>query len=219
MTAGDLLRLLDSYSNRRDPDYVDHRLDFLNAGMRWVEQKWHGREAQYGRWAVTDSLQAAVGVVPLPACYRASAELRVSILPNRTGLARIAPAGLREGPWLDQVGAAWDFRQTQQLGTPTHYAVIGRSLELRPLPNAPLDIEITGTGWADPLMLMTDETVLTQEAPYAVLYAALREVWLYLGDEPQMTYWQTQAERAVVEWVGDRLHEEHPPQLVMETPG
>jgi hypothetical protein len=97
--------------------------------------------------------------------------------------------------------------------------VIGRSLELRPLPSKPLDIEVQGTGWADPLMFDTDETVLTQEAPYAVLYAALREVWLFLGDEPQMVYWQTQAERAVIEWVGDRIHEENWPVMFMEVPG
>ena len=59
MTAGELLRLLDSYVNRIDPDYINHRYDFLNAGHRWVEQKFHFREAQYQKWQMTESLPPA----------------------------------------------------------------------------------------------------------------------------------------------------------------
>jgi hypothetical protein len=105
------------------------------------------------------------------------------------------------------------------LGTPLYFTVLGRSLQIRPLPSVEADIEIVGTGWADPLLLDTDESVLSQEAPDAILYAALREVWLFMGDDPQQTYWQKQAERAVAEWMADRLQEEHPPTLVMEVPG
>lgn len=219
MTAGELLRLLDAYSNRQDPDYVNHRWDFLNAGHRWCEQKFHAREAQYAKWQMTESLPTGVAVLPLPACYRASAEIRVSLLPDRVGLARVKPADLRMGPWLDPTGVEYDFRTATTLGTPTHYAVIGRSIELRPVPNVDTDVEISGTGWADPMLTELDETVLTQEAPYAVLYAALRECWLFMGDDPQQTYWANQAERAVGEWMGDRIHEEHPPAMVMEVPG
>jgi hypothetical protein len=219
MTAGELLRLLDAYANRLDPDYVTHRWDFLNAGHRWVEQKFHGREAQYAKWQVTDSLPIGVAVLPLPACYRASAEIRVSLLPDRTALARVKPSDLRVGPWVDPTGVAHDFRSTTTLGTPTHYAISGRSIELRPVPAIETDVEISGTGWADPMLAETNETVLTQEAPYAVLYASLRECWLFMGDDPQQQYWATQAERAVAEWIGDRVHEEHPPVMVMEVYG
>ena len=112
-----------------------------------------------------------------------------------------------------------DFRSLRTLNTPTHYAIIGRSIELRPVPSVDTEVEISGTGWADPMRSETDETVLTQEAPYAVLYASLRECWLFMGDDPQQTYWATQAERAVVEWAGDRIHEENPPTMWMECPG
>ena len=219
MTAGELLRLLDSYVNRNDPDYVNHRYDFLNAGHRWCEQKFHFREAQYQKWQMSESLPAGVAVLPLPACYRHSAEIRVTLLPDRTALARVKPADLRAGPWTDSAGVSHDFRSTTTRETPTHFAIVGRSLELRPVPATDTDVEISGTGWADPMTTELDETVLTQEAPYACLYASLREVWLFLGDDPQQQYWATQAERAVAEWAGDRLSEEHPPTLVMECPG
>ena len=90
---------------------------------------------------------------------------------------------------------------------------------LRPVPATDTEVEISGTGWADPMASEADETVLTQEAPYAVLYASLREVWLFLGDQPQMDFYAAQAERAVVEWAGDRIHEENPPTIWMQVPG
>ena len=219
MTAGELLLLLDAYVNRIDPDYVDHRFDFLNAGHRWVEQKFHFREAQYQKWQVSESLPAGVAVFGLPACYRHSAEIRVSLLPDRTALARVKPSDLRVGPWVDPAGVAYDFRNTSTLGTPTHYAINGRSVELRPVPAVETEVEVSGTGWADPMTSEANETVLTQEAPYAVLYASLRECWLFMGDDPQQAYWAAQAERAVVEWAGDRIHEENPPTMYMEVPG
>ena len=40
-----------------------------------------------------------------------------------------------------------------------------------------------------------------------------------MGDDPQQQYWAAQAERAVAEWAGDRIHEEHPPAMWMEVPG
>jgi hypothetical protein len=219
MTAGELLRLLDAYANRIDPDYVDHRFDFLNAGHRWCEQKFHFREAQYAKWQMTERLPTGVAVLPLPGCYRHSAEIRVTLLPDRTALARVKPSDLRVGPWVDPAGVSYDFRDTRHLNTPTHYAIIGRSIELRPVPATDTEIEVSGTGWADPMLTEMDETVLTQEAPYAVLYASLRECWLFMGDDPQQQYWAAQAERAVVEWAGDRIHEENPPVMVMETYG
>jgi hypothetical protein len=218
-TAGDLLERLDAYVNRVDPDYLQNRYMFLNAGHRWVERKFHAREALYGKWLTTDRIPMGVGAVPLPGCYRPSAELRVYRMPERQALTKIRPTYLRE-PFIDQ-GRSIDLRDTTQLGVPSYYAVYGRALEIRPLPAEPLDLEITGTGWADPMSVESDETVLTQDAPDAVLYSALREVWLFLGDEPQMAYWQTQAERAVSEWILDRTSEELPlpPPLYMEVPG
>jgi hypothetical protein len=217
MTLGELLTRLDAYANRTDPDYVDNRVHFIQAGHRWLERKFHGREAWFTRFQTSESVPVAVGAVPLPACYRHSAELRVYRLPDRIPLTRIAPAHLREPFLLD--GLWKDLRDTRRLDTPLYYAVQGNSLQLRPLPAAALDLEIIGTGWADPLMADADESVLSQGVPDAVIYAALREVWLFMGDEPQMTYWEGQAARAMVEWVGDRVHEELPPPLVMEVFG
>ena len=116
MTAGELLRLLDAYVNRIDPDYVDHRYDFLNAGHRWVEQKFHFREAQYQKWQMTESLPAGVAVLALPACYRHSAEIRVTLLPDRTALARVKPADLRVGSVGRSDGVEHDFRSTPHAG-------------------------------------------------------------------------------------------------------
>ena len=203
--------------NRNDPDIVDHVDEFINAGVRFVERKYLGTEPLYARWQNSETLGVGVGTVPLPACWRASAELRVYRLPDRVPLAKIPPAMLRESFLED--GQSFDFRNTTTLGVPTHYAVWGRSLALRPLPSEALELEIVGTGFADPLTAPDDESVVTQEAPDSVLYAACREAWLTLGDEPQMAYWQTQAERAIAEWMGDRIHLEHTPPMHMETPG
>jgi hypothetical protein len=158
-----------------------------------------------------------VGTVPLPACWRPSAELRVYRLPDRALLRRIPFRYLREEFIED--GLPIDLRTTQTLGTPTYYALLGRSLAIRPVPSAPVDLEIVGTGYADPLVYPDDESIVTQSAPDAVLYAACREAWMTFGDEPQMTYWENQAKAAIGEWVGDRVHSETQGALVMETPG
>jgi hypothetical protein len=218
MTLAQLRTRLEQYANRNDPDFLNNRDEFLRTGHRWVERKFLAAEPMYARWQVTEALAIGVGTLPLPGCYRHSAELRVYRLPDRVSLERIPPRGLRD-PMCLHDGTAIDLRNTQQLGTPTYFAVLGRSLAIRPLPSTETDLEIVGTGWADPMQLDSDETVLTQEAPDAVLYAALREVWLFMGDDPQQTYWQTQAERAVQEWMADRIAEEHPPHLWMEVPG
>jgi hypothetical protein len=218
MTLSDLRTRLDAYANRRDPDYLLNRDEFLRTGHRWVERKFHAREAFYAKWQTEQPVSHAVGTVPLPACYRASAELRVYRLPERTPLERITSAALRE-PFVNAAHAPVDLRDTTALGLPAYFAVLGHSLQIRPLPATALDLEIVGTGWADPMVNDRDETVLTQEAPDAILYAALRELWLFLGDDPQKTYWEQQATQALTEWAGDRVHEEHPPPLVMELPG
>jgi hypothetical protein len=219
MKLGELLGHLDQYVNRDDPDYVSNRLHFIQAGHRWLERKFHGREALFAKWDTTTPLLIGSGTVPLPACYRASAELRVALLPERTPLTRIPPAAIRT-PWQLADGTVLDFRQQPlPLGTPGYFAVYGRALELRPLTDRTRDVEIQGTGWSEPLLLPDDETVLTQEAPDAVLYAAAREVWLFMGDQPQKDYWEAQAAAAVGEWIQDRIHEETPVTPVMEVPG
>src|SRR4029453_4449387 len=149
--------------NRNDPDIVDHVDDFVNAGVRYVERKFLGAEPLYAKWQNTETIGPGVGAVPLPACWRPSAELRVYRLPDRVRLTRIHPVALKE-PF--QVGGTpVDLRTMSGRGTPTYYAVLGRSLALRPLPSVPLDIEIVGTGYADPLRDPTAESVATQPRP------------------------------------------------------
>jgi hypothetical protein len=203
--------------NRNDSDIVDHVDEFINAGVRYTERKFLGTEPLYARWQNSDSVPAGVGAVPLPACWRPSAELRVYRLPDRALVRRIPFRYLRE-PFIED-GLSVDLRNTSTWGTPTYYALLGRSLALRPLPSEPLDLEIVGTGYADPLVYPTDESVVTQSAPDAVLYAACREAWLTLGDDGQMTFWAAQADSAIGAWVGDRVHSETLAPLVMEIPG
>lgn len=219
MNLSELLTRLDSYVNRDDPDYVLNRVHFIQAGHRWLERKFHGREALFARWQTTEPLAAYSGVVKLPACYRASAQLRVRILPDRTLLTRIPPAAIRT-QWTLSDGTVIDLRDTTVTAQcPLYFAVMGRALELRPLAPTPIDLEIEGTGWAEPLTNPDDETVLSQEAPDAVIYAGCREVWLFMGDDPQRQYWENQAGAAVQEWIADRIHEEDAPPLVMDIPG
>jgi hypothetical protein len=217
MTFGEIKARVNANVNRLDQDYLANRDECIRAGHRYVERKAILREGMFARWTTSEQIPAAVGTVPLPACYRASAELRVYRLPDRVPLTRIRTPWLRESFLED--GQNMDFRNLSQLGSPTHFAVQGRTVLIRPLPAVPLDLEIVGTGWADPLMGDLDETVISQAAPDALIYASCAEVWLMLGDEPQQTYWRTQADRAIAEWVADALHEEEPPVLVMQTPG
>jgi hypothetical protein len=217
MTLAELRQRFLFTLNRTDPDVVDHVDDFINAGVRYVERHFLGAEPLYAKWQSSERIPAGVGAVPLPACWRPSAELRVYRLPDRVRLTRIHPVSLKEPFQID--GTTVDLRTMAMLGTPSYYAVLGRSLALRPLPSVPLDIEIVGTGFADPLRDPTDESVVTQSAPDAVLYAACREAWLTLGDEPQMTYWEKQADTAIAAWIGDRVHSETLAPLVMEVPG
>lgn len=217
MTLAELRTTFLFKMNRTDPDVVDHVDEFVNAGVRYVERKFLGEEPLYAKWQNTETIPVGVGAVPLPACWRPSAELRVYRLPDRAPLTRIGTKSLREP--FNLGGTTVDLRELSHLDTPLYYTVLGRSLALRPLPAAPLDIEIVGTGFADPLVEPFDESVVTQSAPDAVLYAACREAWLTLGDEPQMTYWQTQADQAIAAWIGDRVHSEMLAPLVMEVPG
>ena len=76
----------------------------------------------------------------------------MSLLPDRTALARVKPADLRAGPWVDPAGVASRLPEHDaRWETPTHYAIVGRSIELRPVPATDTDVEISGTGWADPM--------------------------------------------------------------------
>jgi hypothetical protein len=218
MTFAQIRARVDACVNRLDADYTSNRDECIRAGHRYVERKFLGREVMFERWTTSDQIPAGVGTVPLSACYRASAELRVYVLPDRRPLERIRTPWLRE-PYMNSDGLSVDFRNTSTLGTPSAFAVQGRTILLRPLPAEPLDLEIVGTGWAEPLMWDADETVVSQEAPDALIYASNAEVWKLLGDEPQFTYWQTQADKAIAEWALDRLHEEEPPILIMEVYG
>jgi hypothetical protein len=217
MTFAQIKARVDASVNRLDVDYVSNRDECIRAGHRYCERKAMLREGMFERWSTTDQIPAAVGTVPLSACYRASAELRVYRLPDRVPLTRVRTAWLRD-PFITE-GVAVDLRNTTTLGTPAYFAVQGRTVLIRPLPSVALDLEIVGTGWAEPLQGDLDETVVSQEAPDALIYASCAEVWKLLGDEPQMTYWQTQADKAIGEWVLDRLHEENPPVMVMAVPG
>jgi hypothetical protein len=217
MTFAEIKARVNANVNRLDQDYLANRDECIRAGHRYVERKAILREGMFARWTTSDQIPAGVGTVPLPACYRASAELRVYRLPDRVPLRRIRTPWLRD-PFRDE-GRDVDLRTLTTLGTPTYFAVQGRSVLIRPVPAEALDLEIVGTGWADPLIGELDETVISQAAPDALIYASCAEVWLMLGDEPQQTYWRTQADRAIAEWVADALHEEEPPVLVMEVPG
>jgi hypothetical protein len=217
MTFAEIKARVNANVNRLDQDYLANRDECIRAGHRYVERKAILREGMFARWTTSDQIPAGVGTVPLPACYRASAELRVYRLPDRIPLTRIRTPWLRD-PFRDE-GRDVDLRTLTTLGTPTYFAVQGRSVLIRPLPAEALDLEIVGTGWADPLLGDLDETVISQAAPDALIYASCAEIWLMLGDEPQQTYWRTQADRAIAEWVADALHEEEPPVLVMEVPG
>jgi hypothetical protein len=218
MTFAEIRARVDACVNRLDQDYLANRDECIRAGHRYVERKFLGREVMFERWTTSDQIPAGVGTVPLSACYRASAELRVYLLPDRVPLTRIRTPWLRE-PFTSEDALRIDLRNMNTLGTPTYFAVQGRTVLIRPLPAEPIDLEIVGTGWAEPLMGDLDETVVSQEAPDALIYASCAEVWKLLGDEPQMTYWQTQADKAIGEWMADRLHEEEPPVLYMEVPG
>jgi hypothetical protein len=218
MTFAQIKARVDACVNRLDQDYLANRDECIRAGHRYIERKFLGREGAFERWTTSEQIPGRVGTVPLPACYRASAELRVYRLPDRVSLTRIRTPWLRE-PFLSAEGHRIDLRNLSTVGTPTYFAVQGRTVLIRPLPVEALDLEIVGTGWADPLTGDLDETVVSQEAPDALIYASCAEVWKLLGDEPQMTYWQTQADKAIAEWALDRLHEEEPPILVMEVPG
>jgi hypothetical protein len=217
VTFKEIRARVDATVNRLDPDYVQNRDELIRAGHRFLERKFTGRQALYSQWATTDRVPQGVGTVPLPACYRASAELAVYLLPERTKLDRIPPRMFRD-PFVNADGLAVDLRG-EALGTPQYVTVRGRTLALRPLPSTDIDVEIVGTGWAEPLVLDHDESVLTQGAPDAVIYAACREVWLFLGDDPQKTYWETQAVAAIQEWLADQTAEEVVVPYVMAVPG
>jgi hypothetical protein len=218
MNLADIREKVTAYVNRNDPDFVDNLDHFIQAGHRWLERKFHGREALFARWEDVEQLPPRVGVVPLPACYRASAELRVRRLPDRIGVQRVPLMALRM-PYTLADGTELRLQDTTLAGDALYFAVNGRALELRPLSDRTTEIEIEGTGWAEPMRQPEDETVLTQEAPDAVIYAACREVWLFMGDDPQKTYWEAQAGAAIDEWVRDQVHQETPPPLVSEIPG
>jgi hypothetical protein len=218
MTFGEIKARVNANVNRLDQDYLANRDECIRAGHRYVERKFLGREGAFARWTTSEQIPPRVGTVPLPACYRASAELRVYRLPDRVPLTRIRTPWLRE-LFITDDGMTIDLRNLSTVGTPTYFAVQGRTVLIRPLPAEALDLEIVGTGWADPLLGDLDETVISQEAPDALIYASCAEVWRLLGDEPQLLYWEKAADKAIAEWALDRLHEEEPPILIMGVPG
>jgi hypothetical protein len=231
MTLAELRRLVTNYSGRTDPDFLNNVDDMIRLGHRYVERAWLGREQQFMYWEQQGVLAAGQFLLPLPAHYRHSAELRVTAYPAPTG-ARTLPwhqlervpleAMVVDAPWRLSDGTTIDAYDYLTRGEPRVYAVAGRMLEVRPTPAAPVQIVTTASGWASPLTYDSDETVVSQAAPDAVLYAALREAWSFLGDPVQKATWEGEAIRAIEAWMRDGVQEEIAAQglpLVMQEPG
>ena len=204
-----------------DPDYVDHRYDFLNAGHRWCEQKFHFREAQYAKWQMSESLPAGVAVLALPACYRHSAEIRVSLLPDRTALTRVKPADLRVGPWVDSGRSVTsDFRSTSTLGDADalrHCWAVPRAAAraIGPTPSS----RSVGTGWADPMSCPRRRDGAHARGPIRRAVCLAARVLALHGRRPAAAV-LGDTSRACGRRMGRVIAftEEHPPAMCMEVP-
>jgi hypothetical protein len=216
------------YVGRSDPEFLTHRDDFIRLGHRYVERQWWGREHQYMYWMSQAPLAAGAIYVPLPATYRHSAQLTVNAYPAEGGwppiqLERVPIEAMTvQAPWRVADGTTIDAFDHVTPGEPRVYAVFGRELQVRPSPAVAKRIAITATGWAQELWFDSDETVLSQAAPQAVLYAALRETWAFFGDPVQKAAWDAEATAAIDAWRRDGTQEEaaaHGLPLVMQVPG
>jgi hypothetical protein len=214
MTLAEIRRLVTNYSGRTDPDFLNNVDDFIRLGHRYVERAWIGREQHLvPSWSQTFPLPAGHGVIQLPAAYRHSAALQLYLADPAVGgvgvpLMRFpqdAVAGPQ--PWRMPDGRTINLLDFGP-GEPIAYVVAGRQLHLRPLAAAAREVHISGLGWAEPLRYDSDETVVSQAAPEAVLYAALREAWSFLGDPIQKATWEAEATRAIEAWMRDGTQEE-----------
>jgi hypothetical protein len=229
MTLAEIRRLVTNYSGRTDPDFLNNVDDFIRIGHRYVERAWHGREQQFASWTYQVPLQPGNSAIPLPPQYRPSAELILHTAApedwatDRRVLERVPTAAMMTTePWRLADGTTIPLENPFLLGEPRVFSVFGRVLFVRPSAASPKRLYVTATGWATPLTYDADETVVSQAAPDAVLYAALREAWSFLGDPVQKATWEGEATRAIEAWVRDGTHEEvgaHGLPLVMQVPG
>jgi hypothetical protein len=228
MTLQNLRYLLVTWMGRTDPDFVNNTDHLIRLGHRYVERQWQGREQQFTVWVQQVPMAAGTWWVPLPAEYRASAALNVDMYPPNNvwvpakQLVRVpVDAFAVDAPWRLPDGTTINAYDRWTPGEPRVYCVMGRQLQVRPVAAAAQTIAITGTGWTVPLWYDTDETIVTQAAGEAVLYAALREAWGFLGDPVQKATWEAEANRAIETWVRDGTQGELAARLplVMETPG
>jgi hypothetical protein len=226
MNLAELRRLVTNYSGRTDPDFLSNVDDFIRLGHRFVERQWFGREQHFMAWNYQAELPAGADVVYLPHEYRHSAELTLhAYLPGQPltilqlvrvpieALVTQAPWRLPDGTEVMAYGSAW--------GEPRVFAVFGRQAYIRPVPATPRWLLMSGGVWATPLTYDSDETVVAQAAPEAVLYAALREAWGFLGDPAQKATWEAEATRAIDAWMRDGVQEEMADRglpLVMQVP-
>jgi hypothetical protein len=230
MTLAEIRRLVTNYSGRTDPDFLTNVDDFIRLGHRYVERAWVGREQHYTTWGSQVPLTAGSFMIPLPAQYRPSAQLYVYTRPAEgpvygplTELLRVPHTAMAHpDPWRLPDGTVMNLTDLETRGEPRVYAVYGRLLQVRPLAATAKAVWISGLAWAMPLTYDTDETVVSQECPETILYAALREAWSFLGDPAQKATWEAEATRAIEAWMRDGTQQETAAPglpLVMQTPG
>jgi hypothetical protein len=233
MTLAELRRLATAYSGRTDPEFLANVDDFIRLGHRYVERQWYAREQHFLHWEHQGGLAIGQYSVPLPAQYRQSAHLVMqtgSVDPPSGWTADLERvpiiAMMHDVPWRLSDGTVIDLFHIGPgtYGEPRVFGVYGRTVHVRPAPAAAKRVWISGNAWAMPLTYDSDETVLSQSAPEAVLYAALREAWGFLGDPGQKATWEAEAARAIEAWMRDGTQEEIAAAqggfpLVMQVPG
>jgi hypothetical protein len=214
MNLAEIRRLVTNYSGRSDPDFLTNVDDFIRLGHRYVERAWQGREAYFAAWTYSVIVAPGWGSIALPKDYRPSAQLSMYLAPTDTlqygtQLERMpADAMFSDRPWQLSDGTILHPYDNITRGEPRVFAALSRSLHFRPVNAADRVLHISGSAWATPLTYDSDETVVSQGAPDAVLYAALREAWSFLGDPVQKATWEAEATRAIEAWMRDATHEE-----------
>jgi hypothetical protein len=230
MNLAELRRLVTAYSGRTDPDFLTHVDDFIRFGHAYVERAWSGREHYFTAWVYSATVPAGTYSVELPVDYRPSAHLSVHVTPADTPekltrpLERVPIEAMAEDrPWRLSDGTVVNLYDDITPGEPRAFAVFrGRELTFRPISDAALLLVVNGSGWTDHLYYDSDETVLTLEVPEAVMYAALREAWSFLGDPVQKATWEGEAQRVIDQWMRDGTQQETGNSglpLVMQVPG
>jgi hypothetical protein len=228
MNLAELRRLVTNYSGRTDPDFVNNVDDFIRLGHRFVERAWFGREQHFLGWVYQSTIPAGQRHVVLPATYRPSVQLTLHLASAAAPddfhpLERVPIEAMHvEGTWRLSDGTTINLYDLRLRGRPRAYCVMGRQLHTRPAAETDYHVWLTAGTWAEPLRYDSDETVVSQSAPEAVLYAALREAWSFLGDPVQKATWEAEATRAIEAWMRDGTQEEttaHGIPLVMDVYG